>query len=155
MEPTNVSPTTSQEPEMEYAVDPGWIDSDEQPIEKYEDLTCQMKEWLSSIYSPTQVDRALKSEKIEKGTDKERLRLTAKIWTFLNEYRIIALTYLYDDRNYLGCQVSTRKSRTGETWTRGNDLPDGKFNEKTWNRIMTAIVRYEAEEVKSEKWKEG
>jgi len=44
---------------------------------------------------------------------------------------------------YLGCVVSTRKPRAGEDWTRGNDLPDGKFDRKTWNKIKNAIIRYE------------
>lgn len=35
------------------------------------------------------------------------------------------------------------KSKVGEWWTRGNDLPDGKFNELTWNRIVNAIIGYE------------
>ena len=44
---------------------------------------------------------------------------------------------------YLGCIVTTRKTRAGETWNRGNDLPDGKYNEKTWYKIENAILAYE------------
>lgn len=45
--------------------------------------------------------------------------------------------------DYLGCGVSARKARAGEGWTRGNDLPDGEFNKKTWDRIIYSIVSYE------------
>ena len=46
-------------------------------------------------------------------------------------------------RSYLGCGVSTRKSRAGEDWTRGNDLPDGDFTKEKWDQILNAIVCYE------------
>ena len=46
--------------------------------------------------------------------------------------------------DYLGCMASTRKPRPGEGWTRGNDLPDGKFSLATLREIMGAIVFYEA-----------
>jgi len=46
-------------------------------------------------------------------------------------------------RSYLGCIVNCRKSRAGEDWVRGNDLPDGLLNRATWNRIKNAIIRNE------------
>lgn len=46
-------------------------------------------------------------------------------------------------RSYLGCTVSTRKPRAGESHTRGNDLPDGRFSQETWNKIKNAIIAYE------------
>lgn len=45
--------------------------------------------------------------------------------------------------SYLGCQVSSRKPRAGETWTRGNDLPDGPLTRETWEKIKTSILKYE------------
>lgn len=48
---------------------------------------------------------------------------------------------------YLGCTASTRRPRPGEDWTRGNDLPDGRFNLQTLQSIIGAIVFYEAKEV--------
>ena len=51
------------------------------------------------------------------------------------------------DEGYLGCQVNCRKSRAGEDWVRGNDLPDGKFNKATWDSIVKAIIRYEIVEL--------
>lgn len=58
------------------------------------------------------------------------------------KYRIFANDRLNDD-GYLGCGVSSRKMRAGETWIRGNDLADGPFNEKTWQTILSTIISYE------------
>jgi hypothetical protein len=44
---------------------------------------------------------------------------------------------------YLGCVASSRIERAGENWTRGSDLPDGKFSHETFDEIMRAIVAYE------------
>jgi len=48
-----------------------------------------------------------------------------------------------EDSNYLGISYSCRKPRAGEDWTRGNDLPDGLFNRKTWEKIKSAIIKNE------------
>ena len=45
--------------------------------------------------------------------------------------------------SYLGCTVTTRKPRAGEDWNRGNDLPDGAYCYKTWQKIKNAIIAYE------------
>jgi hypothetical protein len=45
--------------------------------------------------------------------------------------------------DYLGCVASCTFYRPGENWTRGNDLPDGKFCRETWEAIKDAIIRYE------------
>ena len=47
------------------------------------------------------------------------------------------------DNGYLGCTIQTRKPRAGEDWNRGNDLPDGKYCKKTWDKIKNAIIAYE------------
>jgi len=49
--------------------------------------------------------------------------------------------------NYLGCTCSCRKSRAGEDWVRGHDLPDGKFNVNTWESIKNGIIKNELEQV--------
>ena len=50
---------------------------------------------------------------------------------------------------YLGCIVSERKPRAGESWTRGNDLADGDFCEETWLAILRDIVKYEMVKIAS------
>ena len=50
---------------------------------------------------------------------------------------------IYAHPDYLGAGASARKQRPGEDWTRGNDLPDGKFCRETWESIKDAIIRYE------------
>ncbi len=56
---------------------------------------------------------------------------------------IIAPSFNRDGTTYFGCLVSNRKPRAGEDWDRGNDLGDGKFNKKTWNKIKNDIISYE------------
>ena len=72
----------------------------------------------------------------------------AKVFTDRNVYSISA------SEKYLGCIVSARKARTGETWTRGSDLPDGAFSEETWRKIVLAIVQYELVELEGKPTKE-
>jgi hypothetical protein len=48
-----------------------------------------------------------------------------------------------EDTGYLGCIAQTRKPRAGETWARGNDLPDGSLTKDTWDSIVRKIVGYE------------
>jgi len=65
------------------------------------------------------------------------------VFTKENKYSIFAIIGEFKNRSYLGCQVSTRKPRAGEDWTRGNDLPDGDFSYKTWEKIKNAIIANE------------
>ena len=69
--------------------------------------------------------------------------ITAKIYTKHHVYRITA----HLDGSYLGCIGWTTFYRPGEEHTRGNDLPDGDFSEKTWNSIKNAIIKYELQEI--------
>lgn len=70
-----------------------------------------------------------------------------------NRYKFIFYTNKYkyaisaversDKRGYLGCTMDCRKARAGEDWTRGNDLPDGILNRKTWEKIKNAVIKNE------------
>ena len=68
-----------------------------------------------------------------------------EIFTFTNRYTIYAVER--PDGGYLGCGATSRKSRTGEDWLRGNDLPDGKLTKDTWNKILHGIICYELEDI--------
>lgn len=59
---------------------------------------------------------------------------------FCTAANIFALSF---SDTYLGCIASSRTQRAGENWTRGSDLPDGKFCRETFDSIMRAIVGYE------------
>jgi len=114
-----------------------------------------LKTWLSEIYSPEQIERGI-------TVDVPKRCILAKIWTAANEYTITAAIEAADGRNpedalaasYLGASSVSRLQRPGETWNRGNDLPDGRFSEETWREILAGIVRYEAQEIKSTRWRE-
>ena len=137
------------------------VDTPEMPLaddphEMYEEAIIQMRSWLSCVYPPSKLDRAFKVEYVDLRPESRipKLFLKARIWTLNNVYSITSSIHTLNPPGYLGCGANSRKARTGETWTRGNDLADGKFSEETWQRILQDIVRYEAEEVRSEKWKE-
>lgn len=49
--------------------------------------------------------------------------------------------------SYIGCGATNRRSRAGETWNRGSDLPDGNMVRETLFQILGAILFYEAEEI--------
>jgi hypothetical protein len=116
-----------------------------------------LKAWLSEIYPPKQVDRC-----ITVGERLTQWQIRAKIWTATNEHTITATIEAEDGRNpedalaasYLGASSVSRLQRPGETWNRGNDLPDGRFSAETWRKILAGIVRYEAQEIKSTSWRE-
>lgn len=73
------------------------------------------------------------------------------LYTFSNKYTIIAKCPVNGTSKknvgYLGCTVSSRKYRPGETWFRGNDLSDGRFSKKTWHSILADIVAFELHEI--------
>jgi len=121
----------------------GWNPTLEKAVE-------QVRAWLGHIYSPSQIGRAVHV----RPEDGELGAIHVKIWTDTNEYRIrVAMKPGGLADAYMGASASTRRPRAGETWARGNDLPDGRFSEELWHRILAAIVRYEAQEIKSESWK--
>ena len=63
--------------------------------------------------------------------------ISIRIFTKDCMYNIVAKA------DYLGCLTSNRKYRAGEDWTRGHDLPDGKFSYSTWQYIKLAILKNE------------
>jgi len=100
-----------------------------------------LDQWLDKLVFPGKVGDFI--EEISNGLTKDEHTRELCFYTDENCYFIHALVRLDDGENYIGCQVNARKTRAGEDWTRGNDLPDGPFNKETWNKIVYAIVNYE------------
>lgn len=116
--------------------------NDEKVIPMTEEATKMqmLDQWLKELVYPGKVSDFVKE--IEgKGEDGEVYRSLC-IYTEEHQYFISAIERS-SGKSYIGCQVNARKSRAGEDWVRGNDLPDGEFNKKTWDRIIYAIVSYE------------
>ncbi len=67
-------------------------------------------------------------------------RILLNLYTSEHRYCITAHP---GTKTYLGCILDVRKARPGELHTRGADLPDGPFNEKTWLAIVKRIVGME------------
>lgn len=102
------------------------------------------KSWLGNIGKFSRTPRNIEvvtdeGEGYGNGVWSERYAVY--IYTDNNRYTITARDS--NDSNYLGCTASNRKPRAGETWTRGNDLADGKLTKKTWHAILGDIVSYE------------
>lgn len=55
--------------------------------------------------------------------------------------------FLSFNDDYLGLTVSSRVTRPGEDWTRGNDLPDGEFSAEILGMAIKAVLLYELREV--------
>ena len=101
-----------------------------------------LDQWLGELIFPGEVDDFVQTVRVYKDETQHLKEMC--IYTNQFKYHIIA-SDRPDDEGYLGCQVSARKARAGEDWIRGNDLPDGDFNEDTWRKILYSIINYELE----------
>ena len=103
-----------------------------------------IKNWLKEICRWDNVDDFVHFPIDEGQNDEEgyAAKVRCRIYTRDHVYGIIAIDR-QKNNGYLGCVVSTRKPRAGEDWTRGNDLPDGPYTYKTWQKIKNAIIAYE------------
>lgn len=101
----------------------------------------ELDKWLKDLIFPGTIDNFILE--IE-GHSIPGIEVNRKLcfYTDKHQYFLTAIDRTKDD-GYLGCQVNCRKPRAGEDWIRGNDLPDGKFNKVTWNRILMAVINYE------------
>lgn len=100
----------------------------------------QLKVWLNNLIYPGKYDDFVEVIEYYKNDEQEDLRIC--FYTEEHQYIIRARDVKNED-GYLACGVVCRKARPGEDWIRGNDLPDGPFNEDTWNNILKGIIRYE------------
>lgn len=101
--------------------------------------------WLKELVYPKEVDDFI--EVIYNGGQSQddgtyEIKKEVAFYTDDNKYFIVAIEREMK-KGYVGCVVNARKSRAGETWTRGNDLADGPFTRKTIERIKNRIIAYE------------
>ena len=101
-----------------------------------------LDQWMSELIYPGKVKDFF--QEVSGHGSPEEVKRDFCFYTKDHQYFITSIERKDGDKHdYLGCQVSARKARAGEDWIRGNDLPDGEFNKKTWDRIIYAIVSYE------------
>ncbi len=108
------------------------------------DKHLMLEMWMKAI---TRKKVIMEEDKWGHGEDGEWER--GKVYHFYTSkyrYHVVAVDRSKDD-GYLGCQVSTRMPRAGENWNRGNDLSDGPFVHKTWEKIKNSILGYELVEI--------
>ena len=96
----------------------------------------QFCEWLSEIVPYDRTDLYVMWYTHE---DRSGVRIYTKEHVYNIVYR--------HDGGYLGCTASCTFMYPGETHTRGNDLPDGKFSRKTWDAIKNGIIKYEVQKI--------
>jgi hypothetical protein len=99
-----------------------------------------LDKWIEDLIFPGKTEDFIQVLKHYNNEDEEFREFN--FYTDEHRYRILAIDRKTSD-GYLGCQATARKMRAGEDWERGNDLPDGPFNEQTWNEILRSIIRYE------------
>ena len=100
----------------------------------------QLQQWFDIPYLIWTRDIEIVSQGFSDGEESANVRL----YTDNNVYTITAKV---GATSYLGCGASARKPRAGEDWTRGNDLPDGKFCKETFDAILAGIVGFETVKV--------
>jgi len=109
--------------------------------------------WIADLTFPGKVSDFIQ-DMAGHGTGDGEVSWQFCFYTDEHKYSITAIDR-EGDKGYLGCTASTRKARAGEDWTRGNDLPDGPFNKKTWDKIILGILRYEIMKLSAYKRPEG
>lgn len=99
------------------------------------------EDWLKElIMYHDDVDDYFKLNGASGSPEEEKLKFC--FYTNEHVYYITAIDRK-NSEGYLGCTCSNRKPLAGESWTRGCDLPDGKFNLETWCKIKDAIIMNE------------
>ena len=96
----------------------------------YQERKAEIENWLKEL-------RLWKSGEVFRFEEREEGRGRLTFCTAANTYSIS-----FTDA-YLGGGVSSRTVRPGESWTRGNDIHDGKFSRETWDHILRDILGYE------------
>lgn len=100
--------------------------------------------WVKELVYPREVNDLVEviydgGQGTDDGFEMKKIVL---LYTDHNKYQIVAIER-ENNKGYLGCQVSARKPRAGEDWTRGNDLPDGPLTHEKLEQIKNAIIAYE------------
>jgi hypothetical protein len=98
-----------------------------------------VRNWFNSELNPDEISDLFRDYSVRETELGKRGRL--RLWTQRNRYTITFGPSSVE--SYLGCVAVNRFWRIGEDWHRGSDLPDGKFCEETWDRIMKGILAYE------------
>ena len=95
----------------------------------------QMRKWLTELVPYRQYDNYVSEE------DRGEYGCRFYIYTNRNRYQICV--HLGGESDYLGAQFSRRKPDAGDTHVGGGDMPDGKYNQRTWDHIRDRILANE------------
>jgi hypothetical protein len=90
--------------------------------ERLNEINEDLYNWFSKITRFGGIDKTM----LIFYNEKEH-RIKIQFWTTNCKYSIVAITNRPNEMNYLGCIMTSRKSRVGEYWLRGSDLHDGEY----------------------------
>jgi len=110
-------------------------------MEQQQSFRSELVEWFKEIVPYSKLDLYIR--KVREGLD---ISPDADNHANFVSYIFCTESHRYSIRatpTYLGCIASCTSQLPGEDWTRGCDLPDGKFSRETWDYIKEAIVRNE------------
>jgi len=103
-----------------------------------------LREWVREICPGESLEEFAQIEEVRAVSGSEGVieRIRIRIFTDNYKYAIVGIDR-DNDGGYLGCVRDCLKMLPGETWTRGRDLADGKFDRSTWDKIVRDIMRSE------------
>jgi len=88
----------------------------------------------------------VKEEDYKQTPEGREKTIRFRLFTDRYKYAIVGIDRDKSD-GYLGCVCVSNRRLPGETWERGSDLADGKFNKTTWGRIIRDIIRNELQKL--------
>lgn len=106
----------------------------------------QLKDWVGELCWNNLKEFAQIEERSGVLSEDNTVKIKIRIFTDNYKYAIVGIDRKGDE-GYLGCVCSKRKVLPGESWTRGSDLKDGKFNRETWDGILRDIIRNELQKL--------
>lgn len=99
----------------------------------YDEMVTQLRRWLAP-YVRYGHEEPWRFERLSEEEEAGRFTVATAGSTY---------SIRFHAGRYLGCVGTRRTSYAGETWLRGNDLPDGPFSFETFQQIMQGILAYE------------
>ena len=105
-----------------------------------EELRATLIKWLNELKTWYLPDHSWDDYVEIKTEDYERVE--AVFYTENYAISMVAHPHEGDRCDGLAGYIWCLKQRPGESWTRGNDLPDGEFKKETFNAILMAALAH-------------
>ena len=107
-------------------------------FDEFEKFLPKIADWFYNIFGED-YKRKLRVLKL----DRDELRFNIALFTAHYSYHISVKPGTGSSSSYMGCIKILRYALPGEISNRGKDMPDGKLNEETFNKILFSILNSE------------